>query len=205
MNDRFIPVGKEDDPFNDEETRSEGSIALSQLLGHEYVDGTRKGIDLNRKDKPEIGAEGEDGSWDGDRWAGGQQDIFRIGIQDRKWHYWNLQHLQDKFWNIGWIGKFDIGWKENVYYRFNKQKDQIIIFPAEVILNPRKRWILRDRLVGNAKYPEDWIVIPREYLITGNKQEDGSWTRGKYCGPTQEEFQKKRDNRAAEVFKNRNN
>ena len=210
--DRFIPVGKEKDPFNDEITRSDGSKALSQLLGHEYVDGERKGIDLKREDNASIGAEGEDGTWHGDRWEAGQQDIFGIGIptaqvEDRKWHYWNLQHLQNKEWNLYWIGKFDDGWMDNVYYRFNVQKDQIIIFPAEAILNSRKRIILKNRLVSNVTdpdKPEDWIVLAREHLITGNKQKDGTWTRDPYCGPTQEEFKQIHKKRAAEVFKNRN-
>ena len=96
---RIDEDGNLDDPFNDKICRDRGKIVLPQLIGNEYVNGTQKGIDLIEVGREECGAEGEDGSWDGNKEDSNQQDIFKLGfataqIEDRKWHYWNLQHLQ---------------------------------------------------------------------------------------------------------------
>lgn len=181
--------------YDDSELREIAKKALFLIFGFEFIDGPFKGIDLVRVDKESVGGEGEDGSWDGDRWVSDQADIFGQGyytlnLEHRKWHYWNLQYLSDKYLARIYHGKFDEGWQENFYFRLNLQGDQMIIVLAETILNPDKRKVLYNRYVGNNTEhgPEDWLVFRREHVLTYNKQPDGQWILdGKYHGPDIEE------------------
>jgi hypothetical protein len=173
--------------------------------GIEFINGTIYGIDLINANDTTFGAEGEDASYEGDRWTGSQRDIFNLGfntlnVQNRKWH----------FWGLGGLSKINIeknkylethpGFEKNIYFRVNKDKDQIITVDAEVIRNLEKIHILFNRTVSNAHGPEDWICVPQELCQTYNKQPNGLFLlNGPYCGKSHEERKKEKD----EKFKNR--
>jgi hypothetical protein len=60
---------------------------------------------------------------------------------------------------------------------------------ASVIKDYSKIKFVFNRQVGNSDEPEDWIVIPKEFVRTFNKQPNGEWLEnGPYCGPTQKEL-----------------
>lgn len=196
--------------YDDTDMRIALIRALPEITGYRFKSGTRTGIDLVCCDEPEWGVEGERGSWDGDRWTNIKQyDIFGLGvktinIQQRKWHYWNLNDLTDKtpFWN----GKFDEGWDRNMYARINKQYDQICIVKAETILNSEKRIIVYNKKVSNSFQPEDWICIPEEYVETYNKQKNGVWVlstepNGNYIGLTYDEILREKEKKRIERVK----
>ena len=167
-----------------------------------YISGTKYGIDCVRTDNPNVGAEGENASWNGDRWVGSQRDIFDLGfdtlnIQNWKWHYWGLGEFSEK--NYGKYLTIHPGFMENIYFRINKQEDQICIVDAETIRDFNKIKFVLNRKVSNAKKPEDWICVPKQYVKTYNKQPNGEWVlNGRYCGLSQEEI-----NRNKEEYKNK--
>ena len=66
------------DPFDDEDMRQLFISFAEKVLGMKFISGTQFGIDLVSVDDPTYGAEGENGSFQGDRWVGNQQDIFNI-------------------------------------------------------------------------------------------------------------------------------
>lgn len=181
--------------YDDSRMRRIAIDFFDKTLGLKFKNGTEMGIDLISIDET-FGAEGENASWHGDRWLGGQCDIFNLGfktlnIQHRKWHYWNLQELSEKSQAKQWWGKKDPGWNKNIYFRMNRQEDQICIVEADVILDDKKRTFALNRKVSNRSTPEDWICIKEEYVRTFNKQPDGTWVEnGKYCGPSKEECNK---------------
>lgn len=192
---RFVRIenGVVKSVYDDALMRSIGIEVFLQAFNLRLKSGSKTGIDLVFVDDETAGAEGEDGSWDGDRWIGRQKDIFNVGLstlnlQDRKWHYWNLQELSEKKEAKKWWGKFDAGWNKNYYFRLNRQGDQMCIVPAEVILNEKKRIFVLNRKVSNNDEAEDWICIPEEFVLTYNKQPNGEWVlNGKYWGPNKEE------------------
>ncbi len=204
--------------YDDSELREIAKLALFLIFGVVYEDGDFMKIDLVQKENRKVGAEGEDTSYDGDKWVSGQNDVLHLGydnqvIEHRKWHYWNLQHLSNKAKARYWWGKFDEGWMENIYFRLNRQGDQLIIILASTILDPEKRRIEKNRMVSTSREPEDWFVFKREDVLTYNKQPDGSWElNGKYWGPDIqecEEIQRIREEmgrkRAIEVYKQTQN
>jgi hypothetical protein len=172
---------------------------FERAMGYRFRRGAFKMIDLVNEDDPNFGAEGENGGWDGNRWENEREkDLFTLGvftlnIPHRKWKYWNLQELSDKKTAKWSWGKFDLGWNQNMYFRLNHQEDQMCVVLAETILNNAKRMFALDRRVGNATEDEDWICIPREFVLTYNLQPNGDWVLdGPYCGPTQERCQEMR-------------
>lgn len=195
---KFIRIenGEVKSVYDDALMRNIGITVFDQAFGMKFKSGTETGIDLVLIDDPSVGAEGEDGSWDGDRWVGGQKDIFNLGvgtlnIQDRKWHFWNLQELSEKPGAKRFWGKVTSGWNKNFYFRLNRQGDQMCIVDAETILDDNKRLFALNRKVSNNDEAEDWICIPEEYVKTYNLQPSGEWVlNGKYCGPDQEECKK---------------
>jgi len=193
-----IEEGKRKSSYDDHRMRSIAIDFYEKTLGLKFKGGGDFEIDLILIENPLVGSEGENASWSGDRWTGDQRDIFNLGvntlnIQNRKWHYWNLQELSDKPKNKYWYGKFDPGWNKNQYFRMNHQEDQICIVEAETILNDKKRIFALDRKVSNNSENEDWICIPQEFVRTFNKQPNGEWVEnGKYCGLSHEERVKQR-------------
>lgn len=165
-------------------------------MGLKFMTGTETGIDLVLINNPIFGAEGEDGSWNGDRWVGNQRNIFKLNvntlnIQDRKWHFWNLQELSEKPGAKRTWKKFDQGFNGNFYFRLNAQGDQMCVVDAETILDDKKRIFVLNEKVGNNDEKEDWICIPQEFVKTFNKQPDGDWVlNGTYHGPNQDECRK---------------
>lgn len=195
---RFVRVenGEVKSVYDDELMRSIGIKVFEQGYGLKFRSGTEYGIDLVLIDNPIIGAEGEDGSWLGDRWTDwfkSQRDIFNLGvntlnIQNRKWHYWNLQELSDKEGSRRDWGKFDKGWNENFYFRLNAHGDQMCVVKAKSILSDSERKFALDRQVSNNTKPEDWICIPQEFVDTFNLQPSGEWVlNGEYHGPNKDE------------------
>lgn len=204
---RYVNIedGIEKSPFDDKKMRLDFIKFARNVLNAEYIDGSEFGIDLIRSDNPECGAEGERGSWKGDRWVGNQRNIFNcpvntLNIQNRKWHFWGLHGLSNK--NEGYNAIQHKGFEHNVYFRVNKDKDQICIIDSKTIRDLTKRLIVEDRIVGNNDEPEDWICVPQKYVMTYNKQHDGSWIlNGDYCGLSQEEWRVIEKLKAAEAFK----
>ena len=82
-----------------------------------------------------------------------------------------------------------LGHENNIYFRVNAQFDQICMVDASVIKDYNKIKFAFNRKVSNSDEPEDWIVIPKEFVRTFNKQPNGEWLEnGPYCGPTQKEL-----------------
>ena len=186
--------GQQKDSTDDSRMRAIGIEFFEQVKGLKFKNGTEMGIDLILIDNPIVGAEGENASWCGNRWIGHQADLFKLGvntlnIQDRKWHYWNLQELSLTEKAKYWYGKFDQGWNQNLYFRLNNQEDQMCIVTAETILDDKKRIFVMNRSVhNNPNKLEDWLCVKEEFVETYNKQPDGEWIlNGKYWGPTNEE------------------
>lgn len=180
------------DPFDDEDMRKLFISFAEKVLGLKFISGTKYGIDLVCVDDPSWGAEGENGSFQGDRWSGNQQDIFNLGfaglnMQNWKWFYFGLGELSER--NTGkWLTSHT-GHDKNIYFRVNAQFDQICMVDASVIKDYSKIKFVFNRQVGNSDEPEDWIVIPKEFVRTFNKQPNGEWLEnGPYCGPTQKEL-----------------
>jgi hypothetical protein len=179
--------------YDDKKMRKLFIEFAKNTLNVEYISGTEFGIDLIRVDKPTCGAEGENASWEGDRWVSDQCNIFNrkyntLNIQNRKWHYWGLSEWSSK--NMYRNNKTHPGFEENIYFRINSDGDQICIVDSKTIREQSKidENIVLDRTVNNSYGPEDWICIPQEYVMTYNKQTDGTWVlNGKYCGLTDEE------------------
>jgi len=191
-----IENGEKKSSFDDKRMRDIGIEFFKQVKGLNFTHGTELGIDLIGVDDKDMGAEGENAGWNGDRWCNGQSDFLikgtkTINIQDRKWHYWNLQELSDKPKAKKWYGRHDRGWNKNWYYRLNNQEDQICLVSASTILDDKKRIFVLNRWANFGDYAEDWICIPEEFVETYNKQPDGTWKlNGKYWGPSQEECTK---------------
>ena len=180
------------DPFDDEDMRQLFISFAEKVLGLKFTSGTKYGIDLVCVDNPSWGAEGENGSFQGDRWVGNQQDIFNLGfsglnIQNWKWFYWGMGEFSER--NYGKYLISHLGHENNIYFRVNAQFDQICMVDASVIKDYNKIKFAFNRKVSNSDEPEDWIVIPKEFVRTFNKQPNGEWLEnGPYCGPTQKEL-----------------
>ena len=107
------------DPFDDEDMRKLFISFAEKVLGLKFISGTKYGIDLVCVDDPSWGAEGENGSFQGDRWAGNQQDIFNLGfaglnMQNWKWFYFGLGELSER--NTGkWLTSHS-GHDKNIYF-----------------------------------------------------------------------------------------
>ena len=213
-----IEDGKIKNPYDDSRMRAMGIKFFEEAKGLKFKDGTPMGIDLILKSNPNIGAEGENAGWCGDRWEGRQADLFNKGfntlnIQDRKWHYWNLQEWSDKPKAKQWWGKHDPGWEDNYYFRINTQEDQICVVDGKTIHDRKKTEVVPNEKVGNSWKPEDWLCVRQEYVETWNLQPNGLWElNGKYHGPSNSECQKmwidsqkvkkeKAKTRAVEVYK----
>lgn len=193
------------DPYNDDEMKDLFISFQLQVNNEEYIYGTTYGIDCVNKNNPMIGAEGERASWNGDRWKSNQRDLFNIGvdtlnIQHSKWHYWGLQELSDKN-----RYKYIIphpGFEFNLYFRINRQQDQICIVEASTIRDFNKIKFVLNRKVSNSNIPEDWICVPKQFVKTYNLQHNGLWLLdGEYCGLTQDEINKSKKDRAIEIAK----
>ena len=213
--------GQHKNKFDDRRMRQ---IAIDFFLKKyelEFESGSETGIDLVLISDPNVGAEGEDGSWNGDYWVSRLCEALKTGIKSlnfphRKWKYWNLQEYSEKKEAKWSWGKINLGWKRNFYFRMNRQCDQIIVVEAETILDDEKRLIFLDRKVGNSPVPEDWFSFRKENCRTFNLQPDGEWVEnGKYWGPNKEECDKiwfeelrlkkeEEKKRATEAFNRRN-
>lgn len=200
------------DPFDDSEMRQLFINFAIEVLGMKFISGTKYGIDLINEDDPTWGAEGENASWDGDRWVSSQRDLFNLGVdtlnlQNWKWWYFGLGELSDK--NYGKYLKIHSGQYKNIYFRVNKQLDQICLVDASVVRDFTKIKFAFNRKVRNADEPEDWICIPKEYVRTFNRQPNGEWLEnGKYWGVTEKEVaemeKEYKQNRVNEVMANKN-
>jgi hypothetical protein len=190
-----IENGVKKNKYNDTRMRKIFINFAIKTLNLKFINGTELGIDLVCADDPKWGAEGENASWRGDRWKSDQIDIFNLGfntlnLQNRKWFYFGLGKLSKKNIKLKHIITHE-GFEKNLYFRMNKDEDQIIIVDSEVIRNLNIVHILYDRTVSNAFGPEDWVCIPQEFCRTYNKQPNGDWVlNGPYCGPSPEEIQK---------------
>ena len=195
-NFRYIRVNGEVviDPYDDVVMR-ETFIEFAQqpnTLAIKFINGTKYGIDLICEDDSSYGAEGEDASWNGDRWVGPQQDIFNLGVgtlnmQNWKWFYVGLGEYSEK--NYGKYLKTHTGYLKNIYFRINRQRDQICLVDASVLRDPKKVIYVFNKKVSNSDKPEDWICVPKEFVRTFNLQPNGEWLEnGPYCGPTQKEL-----------------
>jgi hypothetical protein len=180
------------DPFDDEDMRQLFITFAEKVLGLKFISGTQYGIDLVCADDSTWGAEGENASWNGDRWVGPQQDIFNLGfgtlnMQNWKWHYVGMGEYSEK--NYGKYLKIHTGFEKNIYFRVNMQLDQICMVDASVLRDPKKVKFVFNKKVSNSDEAEDWICIPKQYVRTFNKQPNGEWIEnGPYCGPTQKEL-----------------
>lgn len=181
------------DSYDDGDMRLLYQGFAKKTLGINYINGTTYGIDLINADDPSCGAEGENGSWNGNRWESTQRDCFKLGIdtlniQNWKWHYFGLGELSDK--NYGKYLEVHDGHDKNVYFRINAQLDQICMVDASVIKDLNKIIFVRNQKVSNSDTPEDWICVPKEFVRTFNKQLNGDFLEnGPYCGPTQKEIE----------------
>jgi len=187
--------GEKKSSYDDKRMRDIGIEFFKQVKGINFTHGTEQSIDLIGVDDWNMGAEGENGGWHGNRWDSGQayshiKGIKTLNIQDRKWHYWNLQELSDKPKAKIWYGRYDLGYDKNWYFRLNAEEDQICLVSSSIILSndENKRKFVLNKWVNFGDYAEDWICIPEEFVETYNKQPDGQWVlNGKYWGPTKEE------------------
>ena len=181
------------DSYDDSELRLLFIEFAKKILGLNFINGTIYGIDLINADDPRWGAEGENGSWDGNRWDSSQRDCFKLGIdtlniQNWKWHYFGLGELSEK--NGGNFLLIHEGYDKNIYFRVNAQLDQICLVDASVVRDLSKIKFAYNRKVSNSDQLEDWICIPKEFVRTFNKQLNGDWLEdGPYCGPTQQEIE----------------
>jgi hypothetical protein len=198
-----IENGVTKDKFDDTRMRSLFIEFARKYLGLEFKSGTILGIDLINIDDESWGAEGEDAQWNGDRWVSGQRDRFGLGIDTlnmphRKWFYFGLQDKSEK--NKEKNNKTHFGYLKNLYFRYNKELDQLCIVDASIIRDLEKIKFVNDFKVNNSPVPEDWIAIPKKYVRTFNKQLDETWLEnGPYCGDIQ------RMNRLKEIqLKNKN-
>lgn len=188
--------GQHKNKYDDRRMRQIAIDFFKKTFGLEFKSGTELGIDLVLISDPNVGAEGEDGTWNGNYWESGLSYSMKTGIRTlniphRKWKYWNLQEYSDKKEAKWSWGKINLGWNKNFYFRINKQCDQIILIEAETILNEKKRIINLNVKVGNKKVPEDWFSFTEENSRTFNLQPDGEWIEnGKYWGPSKEECDK---------------
>jgi hypothetical protein len=215
-----IEEGEVKSPYDDSRMRAVGIEFFEKAKGLKFRDGTEQGIDLILISNPDVGAEGENAKWHGDRWVDRQANLFKqkfntLNIQDRKWHYWNLQELSDKPKAKLWWGKHDPGWEENYYFRMNSEEDQICVVDGPTIHDSEKRVFVPNEKVGNSWKPEDWICVKQEFVETWNKQPNGIWELdGTYHGPNKSEcdaiwieekrLKKEREKkRAVETYKNR--
>ena len=194
-----------EDPFNDKDMRNLFIDFAEKILGIKFVDGTKYGIDLINFHDSSYGAEGEDGTWIGDRWVSFQRDIFNLGVdtlnmQNWKWHYVGLGHLSKK--NYGKYLTVHSGHEKNIYFRVNRYCDQIITVDAKIIKDMSKVLFVWDKIVSNSYRLEDYICIPKEYVNTYNKQPNGLWElNGKFCGVTQEEHDARQEEYKVKRFK----
>lgn len=213
--------GQHKNKFDDRRMRQIAIEFFKQKYKLEFESGTETGIDLVLISDPNVGAEGEDGSWNGDYWVSRLSEALRTGIRSlnvphRKWKYWNLQEYSEKKEAKWSWGKINLGGEKNFYFRMNRQCDQIIVIEAETILDDEKRLIFLDIKVGNKSVPEDWFSFRKEHCRTFNLQPDGEWVEnGKYWGPNKEECDKiwfeelrlkkeEEKKRASEAFNRRN-
>ena len=100
---------------------------------------------------------------------------------------WKPMHLQPVFEDAPFYG---YGTSEKLFENglclpsgsnLSEEDLKIIVSKIKFVFN---------RQVGNSDKPEDWIVIPKEYVRTFNKQLNGEWLEnGPYCGPTQKELE----------------
>lgn len=188
--------GQHKNKYDDRRMREIAIEFFKKTFGLEFKSGTETGIDLVLISDPNVGAEGEDGSWHGNYWVSPLSDALKTGIRSlniphRKWKYWNLQEYSEKSEAKYSWGKVNLGWDRNIYFRMNRQCDQIIVIEAKTILDNEKRKINLDKKVGNSPKPEDWFSFTEENSRTFNLQPDGEWIEnGKYWGPDEEECRK---------------
>lgn len=188
-----IEEGVKKSVFDDSRMREKFIEFAKKTLGLEFKNGSLKGIDCVFVDDENSGAEGENASWSGDRWKSGQRDLFNLGIntlniQNRKWFYWGMGELSKININKNRNLKTHPGFLKNLYFRINKEEDQIIIVYSDVIRDSTKVKIIRNRTVRNSNEPEDWICIPQEHTLTYNKQPNGEWLlNGPYWAKTAQE------------------
>lgn len=188
--------GQYKNKYDDRRMRQIAIEFFKKTFGLEFESGTEKGIDLVLISDPNVGAEGEDGRWNGNYWVSPLSFSLRLAIRTlniphRKWKYWNLQEYSDKTEAKWSWGKFNLGWERSFYFRMNVQCDQIIVVEAKTILDDKKRLINLNIKVGNRKDPEDWFSFTEENCRTFNLQPDGEWVEnGKYWGPDKEECDK---------------
>jgi hypothetical protein len=209
--------GQHKNKYDDRRMRQIAIEFFKKVFGLEFKSGDEKGIDLVLISDPNVGAEGEDGSWNGDYWVSGLSLALKTGIRTlniphRKWKYWNLQEYSVKKEAKWSWGKINLGWNKNFYFRINRQCDQIIVIEAETILDNEKRIINLNIKVGNKSVPEDWFSFTKENSRTFNLQPDGEWIEnGKYCGLSKKECdeiwfeeqrlkREKEKRRAVEIF-----
>ena len=198
MDDDFDYLKMEDGEFksgfDDYKSRTVAIEVFKQVFGIELTYGTKFGIDLIGLYDDSYGAEGEDARYDGDIRVSHMSNIFKLeyrtlNIPHRKFHYWNLQYLSDKPKCKMYEGTFIIG-KKYYYYRLNYQMDQMCVIDYETIIKYGEKFFVQNRIVGNKGIPEDWLCFPLEYVKIINKQINGDWTFGEYCGPNQKECEK---------------
>lgn len=202
-------------PYDDKEMREIFIKFAKKTLNLEFISNEedKYGIDLLYKFDLTWGAEGEDASWNGDRWVSNQRNIFNLdedtlNIQNSKWHYFGLAELSEK--NEGKLLISHSGENKNYYFRINPQRDQICLVDASIVKDFTKVKFVFNRQVNNGYEPEDWICIPKKYVRTFNLQPNGEWIEnGKYWGPTEKdikdmeiEYEKKR---VREVMSKKNN
>jgi hypothetical protein len=199
-----IEDGVKKDKYNDLKMRETWIKFAEEVLGKKFIHGTEKGID-NLFEDGTYGAEGENASWTGDRWKSNQRDIFGLGvntlnIQNRKWFYWGLGELSEKNTFQHHIISH-LGFEKNIYYRFNKEMDQLIVVYSDTIRDFNKIKFAFDRKVNNSYKEEDWICVPQEFCFTYNKQRNGEWVlNGPYCGLTDEEKKQRVTEVANKIF-----
>lgn len=177
--------------YYDKHTRDLGIFFYKQVENLIFRHGTKEGIDLILESNPKVGAEGEGDSWDGNYWDSYKSDLFGFSfrttnIPHRKFHYYNLQELSDKYQYFR--GVFNEGWLENWYFRVNHQEDQIISIPASTIHNRDMTHFKKDGKTHMSNVPEDWLCVEQQFSPTFNKQPNNIWLlNGPYHGPSVEE------------------
>lgn len=209
------------DEYNDTKQRVTAIPIVNTYFNDNFISYGLYEIDLKSTINPDVYVELEGASWRGDHRLSSQYDRFDCGcetinVPERKLpmvgleitHPEILKNREKRFEKYKGL-KIHFG-------RFNKNYDQFILIPHEVLIDPNKRIIKYNQTTKKSKVLENFACYPIEHCLVFNLQPDGKWElNGKYWGPTQEEIneqyrikqeelEKIRIPRVREVMKNKN-
>jgi hypothetical protein len=184
----FAEDGRIIDQYDDSLSRETVSKAMTQIDNLKCEsNGELYEVDIKTEDKHIIYEIEYAKSQKGDRWAGNQNDLFKIGRDttncvERKFYMWGFMS-KDRTKKNHLIHKYD-GIIVH-FVRVNAFHNQIIVIRDHIMRDPTKRELIENYLANNSTSEEDFWAIYREFCETYNLQMGGRWVRdtepdGKY-------------------------